>query len=61
MAAKKSTTKKTAAKKSPAKKEAPKKENKVTAFYTRDVSLLFAITVEALILILGYLIIMSKA
>ncbi len=42
------------------KKVAPKKENKIAKFYTKDVSLVFAMLVEALILILGYLIIMSN-
>ena len=43
------------------KKVVPKKEAKVAKFYTKDVSLVFAMLVEALILILGYLIIMSNA
>lgn len=62
MATKKSTKKvvKSVPKKE-VKKSAPKKESKVTKFYTKDVSLVFAMLVEALILILGYLIIMSNA
>lgn len=68
MATKKTTKKSTPKKvvkaevKKTATKKTPKKvESKAASFYNKDVSLLFAITVEALILILGYLIIMSNA
>lgn len=60
MAAKKTTAKKAPAKKAE-KKVTAKKDNKLAGLYNRDVSLLFAITIEALILILAYLIIMSHA
>lgn len=42
-------------------KPVSKKESSATKFYNKDVSLVFAMLVEALILILGYLIIMSNA
>lgn len=70
MATKKSTKKvtkkvtKTAPKKVEKKavaKPVVKKESNTAKFYNKDVSLVFAMLVEALILILGYLIIMSNA
>lgn len=56
---KKPAVKKTVAKKGTAKKTAPKKVN--TSVLQSNVSIVFAMAVEALILFLGYLIIMNMA
>jgi len=56
-AAKKSTAKKTTAAKTTTVKRAPKKEEHT--IYNTNVSIILAMAIEALILLLGYLIIMS--
>lgn len=62
MATKKSTTKKVATKKATVgKKSAAAKRAEISSIYTTNVSIVFAMAVEALILLLGYLIIMSVA
>lgn len=61
MATKKTPTKKTSSKKTVTKKPVAKQTSKSNDLYTTNISIIVGMAVEALMLLLGYLIIMSVA